>query len=48
MIATGAISSIAFASNTGAAKPGAPNQAACAMADTSIGLPRPMPFVSTA
>jgi hypothetical protein len=48
MMATGAISSIALPSNTGAAKVGAPIQAAAAMPDTSIGLPRPRPLVSTA
>ena len=48
MIATGAISSIALAVNTGAVKAGRPNQAALAMPLRSTGLPRPMPLVSTA
>jgi hypothetical protein len=48
MMATGAISSMALAWNTGALKPGMPNQAALAMPERSSGLPRPMPLVSTA
>ncbi|MCY1511508.1 hypothetical protein D9M68_459320 [compost metagenome] len=48
MIATGAISSIALAVNTGAVKVGRPNQAALAMPLRSTGLPRPMPLVSAA
>ena len=48
MMATGAISSMALALNTGAVKPGSPNHAALAMPDRSIGLPSPRPLVSTA
>ena len=48
IIATGAMSSMALALNTGAVKPGRPSQAALAMPDKSIGLPSPSPFVSTA
>ena len=46
--ATGAISNIALAVNTGAVKAGIPNQAALAMPARSTGLPRPRPLVSTA
>ena len=48
MIATGAISSMALALNTGALKLGRPNQAALAMPDKSSGLPKPNTLVSTA
>ena len=48
MMTTGTISSMAGALNTGAWNCGRPNQAALAMPDTSIGLPRPMPLVSSA
>ena len=48
IITTGTISSMALAVNTGAAKPGAPTQAALAMPETSIALPRPKPLVSSA
>ena len=48
MMATGAMSSMALPLNTGAAKLGMPNQGALARADRSMGLPRPMPLVSTA
>ena len=48
MTATGAISSMALALNTGLLNAGSPNQAALATPDRSSGLPRPMPLVSTA
>ena len=45
-IATGAISTIALASNTGAAKFGRPNHAAAPILAKSIGGPKPMPFAA--
>jgi hypothetical protein len=48
MMATGAISSMAGPLNTGAAKPAHAEPGALARAVRSIGLPRPMPLVSTA
>ena len=48
MMTTGAISSMALALNTGAAKPGRPTQAALTIGERSTGLPSPMPLVSSA
>ena len=48
MMATGAISSMALALNTGALKLGRPIQAALAMPERSMGLPMPKPLASTA
>ena len=46
--AIGASISIACGSNTGARKLGTPNQAACPTIEKSIGLPSPIPLVTTA
>ncbi|MCY1299612.1 hypothetical protein D9M68_740200 [compost metagenome] len=46
-IATGAISSMALASNTGVVNAGRPNQLAAATPEKSIGLPSPITLVPT-